>query len=76
MQLSIMTVAAAAADLAATLARVADARQPVLLVAGAGRVPVAVLLDFETYEALQAARSAAGADAQWGPTNGPALAAA
>jgi len=67
-----MTVDEAEANLEATFARVCDDKQPVLLVTAAGRVPVAALLDFETYEALKAAR----ADAQWGPTNGPALSAA
>jgi len=67
-----MTVAEAEANLEATLARVCDEKQPVILVEAVGRVPVAALVDFEMYEALKAAR----ADAQWGPTNGPALSAA
>jgi prevent-host-death family protein len=71
-----MTVDAAAANLEAAIARVCDDKQPVILVTAAGRMPVAVLVDFETYAALKAARSGEGADAQWGPTNGPALSAA
>jgi PHD/YefM family antitoxin component YafN of YafNO toxin-antitoxin module len=71
-----MTVDEAEASLEATLARVCDGRQPVLLVEGAGRVPVAVLVDFETYEAVKAGRAGADAADRWGPTNGPALSAA
>jgi PHD/YefM family antitoxin component YafN of YafNO toxin-antitoxin module len=71
-----MTVDEAEATLEATLARVCDDRQPVLLVEGSGRVPVAVLLDFETYEAVKAGRAGDGAADRWGPTNGPALSAA
>jgi len=67
-----MTVAAAAANLEAMLARVCDEKQPVILVTATGRVPVAALADFETYAVLKVAR----ADAPWGPTNGPALSAA
>lgn len=71
-----MTVDEAEANLEATFARVCDEKQPVILVEAVGRVPVAALVDFETYEALKAARSGEGAAAQWGPTNGPALLAA
>lgn len=67
-----MTVDEAEAALEATFLRVCDDKQPVLLVTAEGRVPVAVLLDFETYEAVKAG----GADALWGPGNDLALSAA
>lgn len=71
-----MTLDEAEVNLAATFARVCDEKQPVILVEAVGRVPVAVLVDFETYEAVQAGRAGAGAAAPWGPTNGLALLAA
>lgn len=49
-----LTVEAVRADPGAALARVCDGRQPLILTTAAGRVPVAVLLDFATYEALRA----------------------
>lgn len=67
-----LTVDEAKAALEATVLRVCDDKQPVLLVTAEGRVPVAVLLDFATYEAVQAG----GADALWGPTNDLVLSAA
>lgn len=71
-----MTLDEAEANLEATLARVCDDKQPVILVEAVGRVPVAVLVDFETYEAVKAGRDGEGAAAPWGPTNGLALSAA
>lgn len=71
-----MTVDEAEGALEATLTRVCDDRQPVLLVEGAGRVPVAVLLDFETYEAVKAGGADALREPLRGPTNRPALSAA
>ena len=72
-----MTVGEAEATLEATFgARLRRPKQPVLLVEGTGRVPVAVLVDFETYEAVKAGRAGAGTADVRGPTNGPALSAA
>ena len=71
-----MTVDEAEAALEATFLRVCDDKQPVLLVTADGRVPVAVLVDFETYEAVKAGGADALRGPRWGPTNRPALSAA
>ena len=71
-----MTVDEAEAALEATFMRVCDDKQPVLLVTAEGRVPVAVLVDFETYEAVKAGGADALRGPLWGPTNRPALSAA
>lgn len=60
----------------AAFMRVCDDKQPVLLVTAEGCVPVAVLVDFETYEAVKVGGADALRGPRWGPTNRPALSAA